>query len=227
MNANPIPHVVEIVGLAGAGKTTISHILARMDAHVHLAQFPDVRQLSNAPFFLWNGLHTSLTLPHPRVVQGRKLTRREFAWICILQGWPRRLTTAWESDELVILDQGPVYLMTELCEFGPEYLQAKEAEEFWEKLCNRWAQTLDAVIWLDATDEDLVERIRSREKAHIVKNETDEATLAFLERYRKAYSHLILKLTIAHPDLPILRFDSSRFSAEEIAAQLILEFNLF
>jgi len=225
MKENAIPHLVEVVGLAGAGKTTLSHALTRLDAHVHLGSFPDVRRISEAPFFLWNGLRTSLTLPQPHG-EARKLTRREFAWMCILRGWSTRLTKSWESDEMIVLDQGPVYLLTELCEFGPEYLQGNEAQEFWKKLSSRWAQTLDAIIWLDATDEDLMARIRSREKDHIVKRETDETTIAFLERYRRAYSHLILKLTMEHPDLPVLRFNSSRFSAEEIAAQLIIEFNL-
>ena len=226
MNTNAIPHVVEIVGLAGAGKTALSHALTRMDAHVHLGHFPDVRQLSNAPFFFWNGLQTSLALPRPRNNQTRKLTRREFAWMCILRGWPNRLTKSWDSDELIVLDQGPVYLLTELCEFGPDYLKVSVAEEYWSSLCTRWAQTLDAIIWLDAKDEDLMARIRHRDKEHIVKRETDEATIAFLERYRRAYSHLILKLTMAHPDLPILRFNSSQFSPEEIAANLLLELDL-
>jgi shikimate kinase len=226
MNASANPHIVEIVGLAGAGKTALSHAMTRMDAHVHLGRFPDVRKISNAPFFLWNGLQTSLALPHPRDNQTRKLTRREFAWMCILRGWPKRLTKSWDSDELIILDQGPVYLLTELCEFGPEYLKINVAEEYWSSLCTRWAQTLDAIIWLDGRDEDLMARIRHRDKEHIVKRETDEATIAFLERYRRAYAHLILKLTMAHPDLPIFRFNSSQFSPEQIAANLLLELDL-
>jgi hypothetical protein len=226
MNANALPHVVEIVGLAGAGKTALSAALTRMDAHVHLGQVPDVRKISEAPFFLWNGLQISRAMPHVHDAKSRKLTRREFAWMCILHGWPARLTNAWESDELTILDQGPVYLLTELYEFGPDYLKANGAEGFWSNLSNRWAQTLDAIIWLDASDEDLMARIRHRDKEHIVKRESDEATVAFLERYRRAYSHIILKLTMAHPDLPILRFDSSQFSPEEIAANLLLQLDL-
>jgi shikimate kinase len=216
---------VEIVGVAGVGKSTLSHALKRMNASIRLGNFPDVRKISDAPFFLWNGLQVSLALFNVARDHSRGLTRRELAWLSILNGWPVRLQRE-ACDQLVVLDQGPVYLLTELCEFGPEFLRSEEAEKFWQKFHARWARTLDAVIWLDAADTDLLKRIRTREKEHVVKHRSDRTTLAFLDLYRRAYERVILKLTMTHSDLKIIRLDTSQKSAEEIVRQLSLELGL-
>lgn len=223
MKTDAAPKVVEIVGLAGAGKSTLSHALKRTNASVRLCNFPNVRKISAAPFFLWNGLQVSLALRNLEHERSRKLTRREFAWLSILNGWPACLQREL-PDQFVVLDQGPVYLLTELSEFGPEYLRSDAAEHFWRRLHSRWAGTLDAIIWLEAADADLLKRIRTREKEHVVKRKSDQTTLAFLDLYRRAYERVILKLTMTHSDLKILRFDTSQNSAEEIVSQLLIPF---
>ena len=225
MKTDAAPRVVEIVGVAGVGKSTLSHALKRGNASVRLGNFPDVRKISDAPFFLWNGVQVSFALLSVARDHSRGLTRREFAWLSILNGWPARLQRE-ARDQLVVLDQGPVYLLTELSEFGPEFLRSEEAEKFWQKFHARWAGALDAVIWLDAADTDLLKRIRTREKEHVVKHKSDSATLAFLDLYRRAYERVILKLTMTHSDLKIIRLDTSQRSAEEIVRQLSLELGL-
>ena len=47
--------VVEIVGPAGAGKTTLCHALDRYTQSLRLENFPDVRKIADAPFFISNG----------------------------------------------------------------------------------------------------------------------------------------------------------------------------
>lgn len=222
MKTAAAPKVVEIVGLAGAGKSTLSHALMRTNASVRLCNFPDVRKISAAPFFLWNGLQVSLALRNLEHDRSRKLTRREFAWLSILNGWPACLQRELRN-QLIVLDQGPVYLLTELSEFGPEFLRCDAADNFWRRLHSRWADTLDAIIWLEAADADLLNRIRTREKEHVVKHKSDQATLAFLNLYRRAYERVILKLTMTDSDLRIIRLETSQRSADEIAHQLSVE----
>ncbi len=74
---------------------------------------------------------------------------------------------------------------------------------------------LDAVIALDAPDEILVERIRSRPEHHRIKAESHSAAQSFLERYRTAYREIIEKIG-AGPRL--LQVDTSRSSPDEVAA---------
>ena len=189
-----------------------------------MGNFPDFRKISYAPFFFWNGLQLSPTLLYLSRHNDRKLTRREFAWLSILNGWPDILQRDLKKNKTIILDQGPVYLLTEIKELGPEYLRASQAKKLWQTLYSRWAETLDMIIWLDAADIDLMKRIRSRGKEHIVKNESNETTFNFLARYREAYERTIYNLEINHMDLKILRFDTSQESPQEIADQLLFEF---
>lgn len=202
--------VVEIVGPAGAGKSTLYQALRGRDS-LHLDNFPDVRRLANLPFFLWNGARVIGSL---RGLGG--LSRRELAWMSILRGWPALLQKA--DSRVTVLDQGPVYLITELREFGPASLRTSTADAWWRDLSARWSQTLDLIVWLDADDADLLERIRTREKAHIVKDAPAKETLSFLNRYHAAYERVMADLHV-----PILRFDSSRMTTTQIAENLLRE----
>ncbi len=219
-----LPRIVEVIGPAGAGKTTLCEMLSRYNESICLSNFPDVRRKTSAPFFIWNGLKISPALFNLCQHNNQKLNRREFAWLSILYGWPAVLRSELQDDKIVLLDQGPVYLLTEVSEFGTEFLREEKAEKLWRDLYSRWADSLNMIIWLDAADAELLKRIRSREKEHVVKNESDETTFAFLARYRNAYTRTICKLDANHRGLKILHFDTSQKSPQEIASQLLLEF---
>jgi len=220
-----VPRIVEIVGPAGAGKTTLCQALRYGNNSIHLSDFPDVRKISTAPFFIWNGLQIASTLLGLVQHNSRKLTRREFAWLSILNGWPAVLQRELKNNKAMILDQGPVYLLTETSEFGPEFLKTKKAKKLWRCLYSRWAGMLNMIVWLDAADNDLLKRIRSREKDHVVKKESIETAFEFLACYRMAYERTISNLSAIQPGLYVLRFDTSLKSTEEIASQLLIEFN--
>ena len=220
---NMIPQIVEVIGPAGAGKTTLCKILSRYNRSICLSNFPDVRKITSAPFFIWNGLQISPALLNISRHNKRKLTRREFAWLSILHGWSGVLRKELKN-RTILLDQGPVYLLTEVREFGSVFFREKKAEKLWQDLYSRWADSLNMVIWLDAADSELLKRIRSRGKEHVVKNESDETALAFLARYRNAYTRTICNLQVNHCGLKIRCFDTSQRSPQEIANQLLFEF---
>jgi cytidylate kinase len=220
-----VTRIVEIVGLAGTGKTTLWHALSHRNDFIYPGNFPDVREIADIPFFLWNGLQISSALLRLPKHNSRKLTRREFAWLSILYGWPGILQKELKKHKVIILDQGPVYLLTETCEFGPEYLREQEADSLRGDFYSRWARTLDTIIWLDASDTDLLCRIRNRDKGHPVKNESVGATIEFLARYRQAYERTISNLATTDKNIKILRINTSQKSAEEIVIELMGEFN--
>ena len=188
-----VPRIAEIIGPAGAGKTTLCHILRNCNGSIHLSNFPDVRKISAAPFFIFNGLQISSSLLGLSQHKSRKLTRREFAWLSILNGWPSVLKRELKENNIIILDQGPVYLLTETSEFGPDFLKRQNAEDFWRGLYSRWADILDMIIWLDAEDTDLLKRIRNRDKEHVVKTESVDTT--FRIDLPSRFPHLLPILT--------------------------------
>ncbi len=214
--------VVEIVGPAGAGKTTLYQALDCHADSLRLENFPDVRKMADAPFFISNGLELIprlLGLYRPGI---RQLTRREFAWMTILNGWAALLHTETKADnKVIILDQGPVYLMAELRVFGPEYLRQEAAGRLWQDLYDRWADTLDMIVWLDAPDEVLFDRIRIRQQEHIMKTEPAVTVYEFLGRYRAEYEFILSILTAKMASLKVLRFDTVHQQSQDIVNQFL------
>jgi adenylate kinase family enzyme len=214
--------VLEIIGPAGAGKTTLCATLGAYPAQIQLRDFPDVHKITDAPFFIWYGLKLLPVLLRYHKPGSRNVTRREFAWLTILTGWPSRLgNEVKRCGQTIVLDQGPVYLLAEMREFGPEFLRSPSAERFWQSLYARWAVTIDLVIWLDTADERLVERIRGREQEHVMKAEPKPAVSEFLERYRSMYNQTLAELKAHASSLQVIHFDTGRQAPAEIAQQLL------
>jgi deoxyadenosine/deoxycytidine kinase len=192
-----------------------------------LTDFPDVHRAADAPFFIRYGLQTVPNILRFSRRDSRQLTRREFAWMIILNGWSSILQKEREiNPQVIVLDQGPVYLLAEMMEFGPDYLRAGKTEELWQDLYRRWASTLDMIVWLDAADANLLDRIRTREQEHVVKNESESKMVEFLERYRKAYDLIVSALCAQNTNLRLIKFNTSRQSTKEIAEQLLDELGL-
>jgi hypothetical protein len=216
--------VVEIVGPAGAGKTTLSHGLDCFDKSIRLENFPDVRKAADAPFFISNGVKLIPSLLRLYRSDSRHLTRREFAWMSILVGWSSLLRKeAGDGNKVIILDQGPVYLITEMRLFGPGYLRQKSAERLWQDLYECWSSTLDMVVWLDAADDVLLGRIRTRQQEHIVKTQPATVVYEFLGRYRTEYEFILSILTAKKTDLKVLKFDSGQHQPQDILNQFLSE----
>jgi hypothetical protein len=80
------------------------------------------------------------------------------------------------------------------------------------------------IVWLDAADSYLLERIRTRDKGHVVKNEAAPIVFEFLARYRKAYDYTLSMLETKTSGPRVLRFDTGRYTPGEIVNCLLAEF---
>jgi hypothetical protein len=219
--------VMEIVGPAGAGKTTIARELARGSKNIILASAPSVRSPFNAPYYVSHCIRlvpVFLRLPRKR---GRSLSRREIAWLAILSGWYQVLQREkLRRCGVILLDQGPVFLLAELHRMGPDVLRDPRLEEWWQRVYCGWATTLDTIVWVDAEDAELIDRIRNRRKSHLMKERPEAQTVEFLERYRAAYEQVLSSLAANSPSPRVLRYDTSRERSQQIVDRLLLESGL-
>jgi deoxyadenosine/deoxycytidine kinase len=142
----------------------------------------------------------------------------------ILNGWSAlRRRESNEGNKVIILDQGPLYLLAEMQLFGPEYLKQKAAERLWNDLYDRWKAALYMVVWLDASNDVLLDRIRTRRQEHIVKTQPATVVYEFLDRYRVEYEFILSILTTKESGLKVIKFDTGRQQPKDIEDQFLYE----
>lgn len=199
------PLIVELIGLAGAGKTTLSRAVvgriaeARSGLRLHRGRdLPAVAVAAGrlAPAIVSSMLRGSATVVHDARYSLRLLAHRSPATRALRSG-----------SRLVLIDEGPVYMLTRLIAFGSAGVDQRGFGRHWQHSVDWWRQRLDAIVWLDAPDETLAARIRGRTKDHRAKHATDEAIGEFLARYRAAYAIVVRRLA-AGGGPRVIRLDS-------------------
>lgn len=215
------PRIVELVGPAGAGKTTLSRFLSQCDKKIQTAPEIELRKIEHIPIFLAD-IPFLLSIFLRRSRSSRWFTWEELKYIVYLRRWPRLLRhQATDNDTVLLLDHGPVFKLATLNEFGPEKINCQSVKDWWGDVLDQWARTLDMIIWLDAPDSVLMERINHREQRHDVKAKSEQEVFQFLTRYRCSYEQVLAKLT-ANGRPILLRFDTNQVSIEQITDRLLV-----
>jgi len=215
------PLIVELVGPAGAGKTTLAQALTKRDERVVIGADIELRKMEHIPIFL--GYAPFFLLP---VFLRRGRASRWFTWdeikaMVYLKGWPQVLKQqAMHDGAAILLDHGPIFKLATLMAFGPERLESQGFEKWWRSMFEQWAATLDLVIWLNAPDSILLQRINKRNQRHAVKGKPESEAFKFLARYRTSYDQVFAQLE--EYGRPTLRqFDTTQESVEEIVDEVL------
>jgi thymidylate kinase len=83
----------------------------------------------------------------------------------------------------------------------------------------QWAKSVDIVVFLDASDPILTERIRTREQRHPLKESPDELSKS-LGRIRAEYESVLADLA-THPEPTVLAFRTDETSIANITEQVL------
>lgn len=213
--------VAEIAGPSGAGKSTLSHVLnsngEAVRAGITVWGLP-------APSLIAGAL---LSVPDLLTVsfERRALRSDELKQVIRLTAFRRLLAgnikrNKGRSLDALFMDEGVVFALAKLrADIGTGFTN-KGLERWEKKMLDRWSRILDAVIWLDAPDNILIERIRNREKEHRMKNEPDRRISEFLMRYREAYEFVISELT-RRSNIQVLRFDTENCDSAKLAEEIL------
>lgn len=214
------PAVVEIAGVAGSGKSTLARVMCvnrgfgSLDDTLRMREPCHLRLVAHSvPRVAW-------------LLKGSVATRRTPSWtelklVIYLMEWNRRLArTRGHHSKATIMDQGPLYALARLGHLDPPVAGTEPRGDWWTATVGTWANSLDAVIWLDAPNDVLWQRVNTRAQAHAIKGTSPEAAMTYVDRYRVSYERVLSAMD--RPGGPlVLRYDTSRLSPEEIGSDAI------
>jgi energy-coupling factor transporter ATP-binding protein EcfA2 len=211
---------LELVGPAGSGKSTLYRALALLCPAI----------VPGVPFgglgHLRLGLRHAVRLVPAWLASGdRFLDEKELRSLSYVVGWADGVERGAAGAPLAVFDHGPLFRMARLRAFGPRLVESAAFTRWSEAAVRRWARLLDAVVWLDAPDALLAERIDARDTRHRMKGEEADETQRFLTRYRATYDALLAEFAAAGGPEPI-RVDTSREAPDAIAARLLARLGL-
>lgn len=214
------PLVVEIVGPAGAGKTALLRTLHR-DPRIRAGL-----RIERARHFFELIAHTTAFAPAALALlgEGRGPFWAGLRHFVRLRTFPQAIArAAAEGPGLILLDEGPVFSLGRLSVFQRANQGADRLARHWHAELSRWANLLDGVVWIDAADSVLTERIRTRRKEHRVKSGTDTEVTRFLNRYRVAYRE-IMGVLAASGRVRVVEIDTASVTTEQLAERVMGEF---
>jgi AAA domain len=208
----PVSRLVELVGPAGAGKSTVFRALLARAEEIEVP--PVLLTREYAPALVTNVLAVLGSLIRRGAT--RRLTRERLRSMVYLRTLPRLVERRPPGEgNALVFDQGPLYLLSQ------DELIDERLDAWRQETLETWAPILDAIVWLDAPNRLLLERINGRSKWHRLKGQPVEIAIDVLAEARAVYEAMMSSLAVHNDGPTILRFDTSRISPDDVADAVI------
>lgn len=215
---NPLirPTLLEIVGPAGAGKTTLTAMLCRQSDRVQ--QISSLKRSRYAPLYLGSAAAVAPVVAHS-LWNGNWSGWQDTYWMVRLAAsQPVVSRELQRRSEIGIIDQGPIYTLARLWA-SPALQRDKQLSQWWNHTLSYWAHRLHYVVWLDAAADVLVDRVNARAKEHAFKGQLAQVALLRLEEHRRLYAETIQRLS-CYASLRILYCNTAQESLEAIVRRM-------
>jgi broad-specificity NMP kinase len=210
---------IEIVGVAGTGKSTLARTLADRDPGNRIADSLHTKTSAH-----WAYVAHSAPRVLPLVARSARV-RPAFDWeetkfIVYVTEWRRFLRRACRDDSgLVVLDQGPVFALARLLWGRKPVTATREFEHWLDQQVAGWSVDLDGIVSLVAPEEVLLGRINEREQDHEAKGRSIREGHDVLLAHQRAYAALFERFeALGKP--PVFTFDTSVMSPVRIAEEI-------
>lgn len=186
--------IVELVGPAGAGKSTLAQGVSRTDrtvrAGLSLWGLPRRQLLASALALLPTIVSAALRGGRSRLRWG------EMTQMIRLGALRRVVRQEAGRHRIILLDEGPVFALSWLEVFFKR--NGDRVPAAWRRrVVADWALLLDVVVFIDASDVTLAHRIRTRDKPHMVKDRSDAEISGFAAGFRRAFDRAVAELARA------------------------------
>lgn len=202
--------IIELLGPAGAGKSTVTRAL--VERNVDIESDFRIRRAAHVPRFALAALSACVSgVPFRSGILGW----RTAAYLETLQGV---LTARRTEPRITVFDQGPVFLLSLLSELAG-IDPPSSSLRWWDRQIRRWARTLDLIVWLDAPDEILAERMDRRQQRHRMKHAPAAERGLFFRICRQRFSSVVAALT-EHGPVEVVRLNTAAGSLEETLAEV-------
>jgi AAA domain len=209
------PRLVELVGPAGVGKSTLLLALSQRGritpgtiwGQPVLPLLGHGFQLLPTLFGLWRHSGSLLWDESRHVVRLGSLHR------AVRDG-------GLPQGRVVIFDEGPIFALAWLRGFGHATLRSQASEAWWRTAFRDWREVIDTVVVLEASDELLAGRIRSRPETHEVKELPDREIALWMARFREALDWVLAGM-VQHGGPTVLRLSTDSLPAEHLAGRIL------
>lgn len=180
--------IVEVMGPAAAGKTTLIRALCSSDgrmrssipvSRIRSAVVMAVKAASFVP--AWIG-------GRPR---GRWFTWREMKSLTFVDEWYRQAIRRRVPASVTFLDHGPLYRLAALRAFGPAMVRGRRFARWSAAALARWRHAVGLIVWLDAPNDLLLQRAANRGHWYLSAVEAPQDKRVFLDRYRRALEQAV------------------------------------
>ncbi len=212
------PQTVEIAGVAGSGKSTLTRAL-RSDHGCSVADSLHTKLPGHWPYVA-HGLPRVVPFFATSVRDRPALSWDELKFVLYVAEWDRYLRAEYRDGQgVVVLDQGPIFALACLL-WGQKPVTRRVSFEAWlRRMAEHWSRELDAIVLLDASDAVLLGRIDAREQRHDAKGVPSHQGLELVGRHREAYGRVV-ELVESVGSTRVLRFDTAAMPPSRIADEL-------